>query len=338
MASEFVPQIPGGSSAETMTPGSAVADTLQQILAQRRAEAHSNLMEEIAKQNSDSEAQYRLDQASTNKMYREGLVSDRKDKERERQQTESRLGEAAKFATSQLATETDPFMKSMWGYIAANPERSEQFLAQIMARKEAQNKPLVPAYRLPYGKSQAEAVMVPGAPPLIGNQPLMVPQGDPRELIHDAQPNQPPSPGSSIGFEVVNDKGEKNFFMVPAHQVGMPTPPPGWKFTGMRVGVDNPPKLDLTSPYGAKEYQEYQAAIKGSGPNAAASRSSARANFIRSIRDPQVLSDINTILGDPIGRTKTYDELLKSGNLTGPPDYLEKMRVVLGAIPLNNRD
>lgn len=68
------------------TPGSAVADTLQTILANKRATDRQSMLDNLNSQNVQSEIQARGDQADTNRMYRESYAAQRDSLAKEEQQ------------------------------------------------------------------------------------------------------------------------------------------------------------------------------------------------------------------------------------------------------------
>ncbi len=74
MANEQV----GNDSYTTLTPGSAVAGQLQQILASKRLEARQAMMDEITRRNVESEIQTRADTVETNRASREATEEWRK--------------------------------------------------------------------------------------------------------------------------------------------------------------------------------------------------------------------------------------------------------------------
>lgn len=67
----------GNESYLTMTPGSAMAGQLQQILTSKRLEARQAMLDELNRRNTESEMAARADNAATNKANREALASDR---------------------------------------------------------------------------------------------------------------------------------------------------------------------------------------------------------------------------------------------------------------------
>lgn len=71
----------GNDSYITMTPGSAVAGQLQQILTSKRLEARQAMLDDLNRRNVESEMATRADNAATNKAYRENMEADRSSQE-----------------------------------------------------------------------------------------------------------------------------------------------------------------------------------------------------------------------------------------------------------------
>lgn len=61
----------------SMTPGSAVADSLQEILMRKKLEARQAMLDSLNEENVHSEIQSRADQADTNRMYRTAYTDQR---------------------------------------------------------------------------------------------------------------------------------------------------------------------------------------------------------------------------------------------------------------------
>lgn len=279
----------------TMTPGSAVADTLQQILTKQESDKRQAVLDDVSARNVASQIRDRDDQAKTNQVYREGLIADRQDKASDRAASQGRLKALSDFASQQYPD--DPDENNMWRAIEADPEKGMPMYQAWMTRKMENTgkvKPQVPAYHLPYGKSQAEPVMVPATPPLTGNQPLMVPQGDARELIHDAQPNNPPSPGATSLVEGTGPDGKRAIFRVGA--TGNPT--------ALNFGAGFTPEHKLGTEaagkppaplYSQQSVNNLTSSVKAN-PKTAATAVHA---FIGQLSDPALKWDIQEFLSDP---------------------------------------
>jgi hypothetical protein len=331
--------------------GYHTGDALESILADQEAKRRQTLIDTISAANVQSQISDRDENAATNQEYRRGLIADRKFKEGQATDEKNRLANTSGYYWDHAYDDPDPVIQNARVAIANDPKRAEQMEQVILNRQlileaqKAKEKPLVPSRIVHYGKNVAEDVMAPAAFPFVGNQPVMVPQGDARELIHEAQPSQPSAANAAQLYQedVPNDpkdpsKGttRMSFWLKPGEM-----PSERNRVNGGILHKDrNEPqgKLDPNTLYGGKEYQQYQAALKGSGANAAASRSSARANFIRSIKDPLVIADLTAILQDKVGRAKPFEQLVQEGKLTGDESHLYKMKTILDAIPLNNRD
>lgn len=80
MANEQV----GNDSWQTMTPGSAVAGQLQEILTTKRLEARQAMLDNLNAQNVQSQIADRDKQAAVNEEYRKGLIDSRKTQELQR--------------------------------------------------------------------------------------------------------------------------------------------------------------------------------------------------------------------------------------------------------------
>lgn len=146
MAGEQYPVI--GDQNNLMTapgPGASVANTLQSILAQRRAQQQEDLINSInnrkldlEQQQANSLDQYRQDQASTNQAYREGLIADRQAKEQDRKQQLANEQSESDYAWDQMTG--DPKMDSLWGAIGANGALAKEILPRMLALRENQSK------------------------------------------------------------------------------------------------------------------------------------------------------------------------------------------------------
>lgn len=326
----------------SMTPGSAVADTLQQILSKQQSDKRQAILDEVGARNVASEISARDDNAATNKANRESQAQTRAEQTTDRANSQARLKDLKIFASQQYPD--DPIEANMWRAIEADPERGMPMYQAWMTHKltnDSKVKPLVPARIIHYGKSNAEPVMEPATPPLMGNQPVMVPQGDPRELLHEAQPNNPASPGAGFPMEVVNDKtGQKSFFIAPSHAAGMQVAPNGWHFTGMRSGTENPNKPPVQL-YSQQSVNNLTSAVKAN-PRTAATAVHA---FVGQLTDPGIKWDVQEFLNDP--QLKAAGVEAAASAMTPPAtdhpptpeeiqEYRNKFRQVMGIIMATN--
>lgn len=325
----------------SMTPGSAVADTLQQILTKQESDKRQAILDDVSARNVASQVRDRDDQAATNKVYREGLISDRQDKATERQTTQAHLKALSDYASQQYPD--DPTENNMWRVIEADPERGMPMYQAWMAHKltnDSKVKPLVPARIIHYGKSNAETVMEDATPPLMGKQPVMVPQGDARELFHESQPNNPPSPGTVNLIEGTGPDGKRMIFRVGA--TGNPTPLAfGNGFSPERkLGTEAPGKPPAPL-YSQQAVNNLTSAVKAN-PRTAATAVHA---FIGQLSDPALKWDIQEFLADP--QLKSAGVEAAASSMTPPttdhqptPEeiqlYRNKFREVMGIIMATN--
>lgn len=110
---DFPPQIPGGSNYLTMTPGSAVADTLQQILAQRRAQSQQDLINKMSQEKQSAELQHWQNMDDYNKESRESLAEERHQRAADRAAQEARrqrFGDALKSFSTQTVPPQNPLV------------------------------------------------------------------------------------------------------------------------------------------------------------------------------------------------------------------------------------
>lgn len=102
----------------SMTPGSAVADSLQEILMRKKLEARQAMLDSLNEENVRSEMQERTDRADTNKMYRTAY-SDQRNANIEKMQREKEDNERIRAGFHKLVS--DPSFAQM------DPSQQAQF-------------------------------------------------------------------------------------------------------------------------------------------------------------------------------------------------------------------
>ena len=359
------PTIPGSGNPNMTTPGSAVADTLQAILADKRAEARQIMLDELNRRNTESEMTARQEQADTNKMYREAYKAQRDQNIATSKATQDRLRAVSTWAAAQNP-DNDEELKTAFQFIQQDPERGEQLLQAILARKLSNDakskKNMVPGYYFDPKTQSLKPLMKDLPAPLVGQEPYMVtegsqphfetmsgmtgPQGPQPQpfLVPEPDPNNPGKFiqvahwfGGQFGY-TPNDKNR--MFPTPVPIVGPRdpnAPPPVTPPQDLHrvTGIAN---TKVPGFYDTAALEAYQSALKSAGPNAAAARASTRSVLVNSIKDPSVRMDLQQILSHPEGRKKTADELVAAGVLSGTPDHIAMVKEILDAIPLNNRE
>lgn len=125
------------------TPGSAVANQLQQILLQKRNQQRQDMMDQLNAQNVQSQMQYRQDQAETNKSYRDAwarqrdaLAAEEQDKANRRTQT---LANFDNYMQSPAFSQLDPSIQQQ--FRAARISGDPQELTKVIGNMGAMNKP-----------------------------------------------------------------------------------------------------------------------------------------------------------------------------------------------------
>lgn len=134
MAQEDYPMIPpGGGGGAPLGPGAMVANNLQAILAQRRAEEHSNLIEQLTKEKQAAEIQHWQTEDASQQEIRAANAAKRKQESEDRVATQGRLKSVADYASQQYPV--DPYENNMWRMIEADPEKGQQLFNAIMTKK-----------------------------------------------------------------------------------------------------------------------------------------------------------------------------------------------------------
>ena len=170
-------------------PGAAVADTLQSILANRRASERQVMIDQLSQKKVDADIATAQDNAATNKVYREGQAENLLSQKQARESASTRLEALANYAKQQQSD--DPNINAMWGMIAADPSRGEQ-LAQALLSREMSKPKMVPGYSV-----DAKGKLIPMTTPMGLNEsgppaPYMVKEGtEPSPLHYPPNPSQP---------------------------------------------------------------------------------------------------------------------------------------------------
>lgn len=132
------------TSPETMTPGSAVADGLQEILANRRAQAQQDLVDKLIQdkfgldqQNVQSEIASRADNNATNKTIRDANAAASAQTVADKQAKQDRFKASSDYLTNTYFNSPEfaalpPESKLVWQLAAKDPDQLEKAIAMKM--------------------------------------------------------------------------------------------------------------------------------------------------------------------------------------------------------------
>lgn len=329
----------------TMTPGSAVASTIQDILETKRKESRQAMLDELQRQNVTSEMKTREDQAATNKEYREGLISDRKGKEADRNKTQQRFQALSDYASQQYPN--DPTENQMWRVMEQDPERGEQLFATLMSKKlgETDKHPWEPVFHTDRsGNTWDTGVTAPTGAHFTNEPAPQQPNASTLPSLYQIERPNPADPAKPLTVPMWLTPGQQIEQGKPLSRPPVGPTQPGQAPVVPQVRKGNEPAPTAPKPttaYNAQAYGMYQAALRSGSPNAAPARLSARQAFVNTITDPAVKQDIIQILQHPQLKKMTSDQLIQSGALTNTesdPQHREKVKAILDLIPMNNRD
>lgn len=396
----------GNNSWITMTPGSAVAGQLQNILLEKRQAAHQALLDQIHARDVESQIRDRDENTKTNQEYRRGLIANRQALADQRRLADlgdqpaqiDPASDTAKFlrvaaptryketpATTTLPSTQmaggatlgqAPMMGSDEDTTAQPPvpapalatqespsistPASGQFLgsSKYQAQHDTEAK-LTALFNDPnFAKLPPEQQILKIAPIFPGTDPMAAlerfltsktqqapghfrvydentatikdlgPVGinDKTSLIPKSRPE--PAPKAIAPYDAYDEQGNK----VPLNfnpntgKYERAELPPGLRIGG-KLGPDKVvPPVGL---YDDKAFKDFQAAARNAGPNASALRFAAATAFIDKIHDPEVKADVIAIRNEPAAKALPIEDLVKSGALSGPPEHIAKVKVIL---------
>lgn len=191
----------------TMTPGSAVADQLQQILTRKREEARTNLLERLNVANVGSEMQYRAEQAASAKEQRQAHARDYEAQAAQRKaESEERALVSKRFSDLQqrLAVEPDYLSKmdptvrfmtlrSVFPKGEQVPANLSEQMAPLMTYHEQTDK-----YTPAVGPDGKPIMGKPGERPMIQTRPPIGPQDHGSFIGPAIGPDGKPVPGKFV--------------------------------------------------------------------------------------------------------------------------------------------
>lgn len=325
MANDFDPILipPGGGGGAPLGAGPMMANTLQQILAQRRAQEQQSLINQLTQQKQNAEIQHWQNEDAYNKESREALTDSRRQTTIDKQDALSRTKKQAENWTAfktQLVPgnplfDTLPPDQQRGATILSNFEYDHPLVQDFMKRvitPESPKNDLVPAFRKNEDTGDLTPDMIDAVPPRVGKEQRQATRGS---EISTYRPHHE-TPGQSQGLEIVDDKDptKKSTFFVSGRFTGTPTPPPGSHFSGLRVGTDNPRANTKPTPtYDKQALFRYTSSI-GKPTN-----KKAREDFIASITDQHMKDDVRAVLNDPVAAKKPTLDIIKEGRISAPP-------------------
>lgn len=184
------------TSVETMTPGSAVADGLQQILAQRRADAQQALLNKmnqdkfgLEQQNIQSEIASRADTNATNKTIRDAQAAATNQTVLDKQAKQARFKASSDWLRNNYIG-TDDYnklpaeAKAVWNLALTDPDTMEKLVASKMT-PQAKEEDQTPLYKISRLTGKLELA---GTDPT--GKPIMGKKGE-RPVEWGVEPPQP---------------------------------------------------------------------------------------------------------------------------------------------------
>lgn len=321
-------------------PGAAMADTLQNILASKRAEQRQAMIDEISKSNAlanqrniDSEIATRADNAQTNKLNRQSMVDERAQKIAQSKQAQDRLNDLSGWASEQWSD--DPTIQQANEFMSNFPEKAPGIQEELLKRAMAKDKEpkMVPGYsRGPKGELiPMNKPMPKGAagPP----EPYMVKEG----TNPDNLPN-PPQPTAA---------------MFPNYQFKDEIDPKTQQPTGRVIALDSKSgkAIRVIAPEGtdgiglhppsksndvfSKALTAYLHAPKGPDAVSQQQRKALGEVTISAIPNPEDQQAVRSILGDKNASAMKAEDLVSSGALEPSltdPDHVNRVVKYLKAI------
>lgn len=319
---------------ELTTPGSAVAEQLQNILTNRRAMAQQKFMNELQQQNMRSEMAYRQQQARSLETEREARAQEYKDFGAFRQAEAARAQNQA-GADQRMMDRVDDMInnngqngnpalspdviKQLWMARLGGPQAIRQVLGNI-GKQDLATQKVGHIYEVsPTGKVTDTGIENPN-----GN------------IMHQL-PQPYPTPATEMLW-MTDHKGHNIPYNVDKRglKVGAIDVPPeyaaqGYTWSGMGNNPTPGPRTPVKGLFDQKAYTAYLGALKA--PNASPqARASAMNDFVSSITDPDVQSDVTTILKNPKLRGMSYDDLTNNGILTGDENHMNNVATILGIV------
>lgn len=331
--------------------GYNTGNVLESILASKRADKRQAMLDDLARQNVQSEMKAREEQADTNKMYRGGLIEDRQAKQQR----------ATAFATAFRTFKDSPDYKAM----PVEQQRAYDLAATLGADSPIAHE-LIGRMAMPPKKEQPEGGNIfsmdrEGNPFDTG---VWMPKGSTlRQEPATPQPNAASLP--QLWYNMEQDPNDpKKTVQVPymmtatdfqsflnkykaEHRppVGPPQPgvtvPPVATPQARRGNLPVTPVQKPVVPYDKTAYNTYQAALRSASPNASPARVSARSAFLNTLTDPEVKKDVLAIIAHPRLKTMTSEQLIQTGvlqNTPTDPNHIPKVKEILDLIPSNNRE
>lgn len=298
----------------TMTPGSAVADQLQDILTKKRNDARQAMIDEINRKNMESEMSYRAEQAASSKEQREAHA-----------QEYQAAAQARAAALADQAKRADN-MKVLQSNLAKDPKFLENMsplerwmtINQAMDQKE--NPPadmFTPMVPEPvYDEVTNSWQKLPGAP--------LIKQGTGSHATH-TRPPQPTDSFMPVGFVPTPTGGFSAVFADRKNPRNMISQPVGEISPDPRHATNVPPLVDrnLVITYG-KSNSAQRARMVGA--------------LVNSIHDPDLSRDINHVIqSDPdkkiplqtIMSNLVPPDKLNPNYFKQPQDYTNNLRNIL---------
>lgn len=138
MANEDFPIIPpGGGGGAPLGPGASIANTLQGILAQRRAEAQQSLINQLTQQKQNAEISHWQNEDAYNKDAREALAEQRHFTVEDRKAKQTQLLNNSGYDWDHAYDSDDPVIQDAMISKAQHPEKAESLDAIILNRRLA---------------------------------------------------------------------------------------------------------------------------------------------------------------------------------------------------------
>jgi hypothetical protein len=344
----------------TMTPGSAVSDALQQILAERRLDARQALLDSLHQQDVQSIIRDRDQNSRTNEEYRRGLIEQRKSLEAERQATanKTRLGEVMPGPINN--PNTLGFLNTNFPDLVKNnpqPTLPPQEFTQGMLPPDAQPENVflgTPEYQVGQRNDQGLKDLSHN-PDFDKMSPiekfLAIRQYDPKGQI----PQQLLMPTKDEQYVPILDwKGNDTGNWAPSNSIRLPEPQQtkqpntGVTVLGPDMSPDGKPTgktwvyehstgkeklLDThvaakaagkpVDLYNRSAASAYVRSLRVKGPQGQRESQAAMQILINSITDPEVKADIVTITSDPKMRVAPLDQLVAHGWIEAPKTHID---------------
>lgn len=358
----------GNNSWMTMTPGSAVAGQLQNILAQKRLDAHQAMLDQLTQQDKQSQIADRDANTAYNKDRIASLAADREAQEQERRGSilspgQSLVGSSLDYwkahnpsmidpgqpAQPQFDYEGQPDTPATGETFHGMPKQLEnkaKLDAQLAARKRLES---LGPHASPVEKWAAFREAYGAEPPagLLDQEPKAKPwheildwkgnsTGNWAEEGTHIQP-QPTNPPAALNTPILHnlntpDPADPTKTITKSYWL-KPGEQPSDKNEikgGTATTLATPKnKLDPNTLYDAKAYAAYKGTLQNTGKNSAQTRASALQNWLLTVKPVEVQKDVSDILKNPTLAVMPADSLATNGILTGSPEHIEKVKAVL---------